>query len=33
MWVKPPDSLDVEFDEVEVSDLGGCRVVSDPRRA
>jgi hypothetical protein len=28
-WIKPPDNLDVEFDEPELSDLGGGHVVSD----
>lgn len=27
-WIRPPDHLDVEFDEPELTDLGGGRVVS-----
>ena len=29
--VRPPDNLEVEFDELELSDLGGGRIVSEPR--
>jgi len=29
--VGPPDNLDVEFDELEVIDLGGGRIVSEAR--
>ena len=28
-WISPPASLDVEFDEPEITELGGGRVVSD----
>ena len=28
-WVSPPDNLDVEFGEPELSDLGGGRIVSN----
>jgi hypothetical protein len=28
-WVTPPDNLDLEFNEPELNDLGGGRVVSD----
>ena len=28
-WVRPPDNLDVDFEEPELSDLGGGRVGSD----
>ena len=28
-WVRPPDSLDVDFAEPELTDLGGGRVLSD----
>jgi ketosteroid isomerase-like protein len=28
-WIKPPDNLDLEFNEPELNDLGGGRVVSD----
>jgi hypothetical protein len=27
-WIRPPDHLDVELDEPELTDLGGGRVVS-----
>ena len=30
-WVRPPDNLDIEFDELELSDLGGGRIVSEAR--
>ena len=28
-WVTPPENLDLEFNEPELNDLGGGRVVSD----
>jgi ketosteroid isomerase-like protein len=28
-WITPPDNLDVEFGEPDLTDLGGGRVVSD----
>jgi ketosteroid isomerase-like protein len=28
-WIRPPDNLDVEFDEPELTDLGDGRIVSD----
>ena len=28
-WVSPPDNLDIEFGEPELSDLGGGRIVSN----
>jgi len=28
-WIKPSENLDLEFDEPELDDLGGGRVVSD----
>ena len=28
-WIKPPDTLELEFDEPNLSDLGGGHVVSD----
>jgi ketosteroid isomerase-like protein len=28
-WVSPPDNLDVEFGEPEITDLGGGRIVSN----
>jgi hypothetical protein len=28
-WVRPPDHLDVEFDEPRIADLGGGRIVSE----
>jgi hypothetical protein len=28
-WVAPPDNLDLQFNEPELNDLGGGRVVSD----
>ena len=28
-WIRPPDNLDVELDEPELTDLGGGRIVSD----
>ena len=28
-WVSPPDNLDVEFDQPELTDLGDGRIVSD----
>ena len=30
-WVRPPDNLEIEFDELEVRDLGGGRIVSEAR--
>ena len=30
-WIRPPDNLDVEFDEPELTDLGDGRIVSDVR--
>lgn len=28
-WVRPPDHLDVDFDEPRITDLGGGRIVSE----
>jgi ketosteroid isomerase-like protein len=28
-WIRPPDNLDVEFSEPELTDLGDGRIVSD----
>jgi ketosteroid isomerase-like protein len=28
-WIAPPDNLDIEFDEPEITDVGGGRFVSD----
>jgi ketosteroid isomerase-like protein len=28
-WIKPPENLDVEYDDPKLSDLGGGHVVSD----
>jgi ketosteroid isomerase-like protein len=28
-WIRPPDNLDVEFDEPSLTDLGDGRIVSD----
>ncbi len=28
-WVRPPDHLDVDFDEPRIADLGGGRIVSE----
>jgi hypothetical protein len=28
-WVRPPDNLDVDFEEPELTDLGGGRVLTD----
>ena len=28
-WIRPPDNLDIEFDEPDLSDLGDGRIVSD----
>jgi ketosteroid isomerase-like protein len=28
-WLSPPDKLDIEFDDPEVTDHGGGRIVSD----
>jgi ketosteroid isomerase-like protein len=28
-WVRPPDHLDVDFDEPRLADLGGGRIVSE----
>jgi ketosteroid isomerase-like protein len=30
-WIRPPDNLDVEFSEPELTDLGEGRIVSDVR--
>jgi ketosteroid isomerase-like protein len=30
-WIRPPDNLDVEFSEPELTDLGDGRIVSDVR--
>jgi ketosteroid isomerase-like protein len=29
IWIRPPDHLDVEFGELELTDLGDGRIVSD----
>ena len=30
-WIRPPDNLDIEFDEPDLSDLGDGRIVSEVR--
>jgi ketosteroid isomerase-like protein len=30
-WIRPPDNLDIEFDEPDLNDLGDGRIVSEVR--